>query len=264
MHLYQNLLRLKECLPFVTEPAGTGLRACGRRRHPLRSAPWHCSLDRPRPGGDLRVLRPAAQNRVGLPARRDFCGNCADGSAGIGRSCASKLQRTVSCFKLAISDAAFRGGRRCDFPAAPVVQSRGEVASAVHPRVLSVSGSNVAASGRRCGLPRTIPVPQNGGFCPDLACGCPQSVSATTHETAIPAPLRPGRISKKCKYGCALSRRSEISHRRTSGGSAAILAAAAGILPDGLLLISLSPAGCRRVRAGSRTLPPEIRRSGGV
>ena len=53
-------------------------------------------------------------------------------------------------------------------------------------------------------------------------------------------PRMTGRISEKYKYGCALSRRSEISHRRTSGGSAAILAAASGILPDALLLLSLS------------------------
>ena len=44
-----------------------------------------------------------------------------------------------------------------------------------------------------------------------------------------------GRQSEKCKYGCALSRRSEASLRRIFGGSAAILAAASGILPDELL-----------------------------
>ena len=69
-----------------------------------------------------------------------------------------------------------------------------------------------------------------------------------------------GRISEKCKYGCALSWRSATSHRRISGGSAAILAAASGILPDGHLFL-FSPVGCRRMRAGSRALPPEVRRS---
>ena len=76
-------------------------------------------------------------------------------------------------------------------------------------------------------------------------------------STTIFQPL--ARISDKCKYGCALSRRAKTSLRRTSGGSAAILAAASGILPDGLLF-DFSPAGCRRVRAGiprSRRKPGE-------
>ena len=66
---------------------------------------------------------------------------------------------------------------------------------------------------------------------------------------------REGRISEKCKYGCALSRRSEISHRRTSGGSAAILAAASGILPDGLLF-SFSLAGRMPTSAGWKPRAP--------